>query len=92
MDLQGSLQFPCVHVVAVVTGEGCYEEMVEATEALAHRIDQQTVDTLRLKIGGVLQNANPLGPTFPPVNTKPLWTCANIRTSSLCQQIRAKPQ
>ena len=36
-----------------------YEETVAATEALAHRIDQQTADTLRLKIGVVLQNTNP---------------------------------
>ena len=61
-----------------------YEEIVAATEALAHRIDQQTADTLRLKIGGVLQNAKPQGPTFHPVNAKPLWTCAKTTTSSLC--------
>ena len=65
-DLQGFLQFPCLHVVAVVTGEGCYEEMVEATEDLSHRIDQQTVDTLRLKIGEVLQNAKPSRPNLSP--------------------------
>ena len=35
-----------------------YEEVVMATEALAHRRDQRTADTLTLKIGGVLQNAN----------------------------------
>ena len=43
-----------------------HEEFVAATEALAHRIDQQTADTLRLKIGGVLQNAKPPRPNLSP--------------------------
>ena len=34
-------------------------KLLWATEALAHRIDQQTAETLRLKSDGVLQNAYP---------------------------------
>ena len=33
-----------------------HEEVIAATEALAHRLDQQTKDTLRLGTGGALQN------------------------------------
>ena len=41
-----------------------HEEIIAATEALAHRLDQQTKDTLRLKIGGALQNAKPPKPNL----------------------------
>ena len=49
-----------------------YEETVAATEALAHRIDQQTEDTLRLQIGVVLQNTNPPKPNLSPCQCRAL--------------------
>ena len=41
-----------------------HEEIIAATEALAHRLDQQTKDTLRPRIGGALQNAKPPKPNL----------------------------
>ena len=41
-----------------------HEEIITATEALAHRLDQQTKGTLRLEIGGALQNTKPPKPNL----------------------------
>ena len=43
-----------------------HEEIIAATEALSQRLDQQTKDTLRLKIGGALQSAKPPKPNLSP--------------------------
>ena len=49
-----------------------HEEIIAATEALSQRLDQQTKDTLRLKIGGALQSAKPPKPNLSPCQYRAL--------------------